>query len=79
MDVKKGIYDYGGKVVINSFGGLKARGHPLGATGVYQAVEIFLQLTGRAGACQVDGARYGAMVSLSGLGSSAYALIMKER
>ncbi|MEM0381501.1 MAG: beta-ketoacyl synthase N-terminal-like domain-containing protein [Nitrososphaerota archaeon] len=79
LDVKKGIYDYGGKVVINSFGGLKARGHPLGATGVYQAVEIFLQLTGRAGACQVDGARYGAMVSLSGLGSSAYALIMKER
>ncbi|GBC70434.1 hypothetical protein HRbin02_00201 [Candidatus Calditenuaceae archaeon HR02] len=78
VDAKNGMFDYGGKVVINAFGGLKARGHPLGATGVYQAAEIFLQLTGRAGACQVDGAKYGAMISLSGLGSAAYALVMKE-
>jgi acetyl-CoA acetyltransferase len=78
LDAKNGMFDYGGKVVINTFGGLKARGHPLGATGVYQAAEIFLQLTGRAGACQVDGAKYGAMISLAGLGSSAYALVMKE-
>ncbi len=78
VDAKNGMFDYGGKVVINTFGGLKARGHPLGATGVYQAAEIFLQLTGRAGACQVDGVKYGAMISLSGLGSSAYALVMKE-
>ncbi|MEM0481792.1 MAG: thiolase domain-containing protein [Nitrososphaerota archaeon] len=78
IDAKNGVFDHGGKVVINTFGGLKARGHPLGATGVYQAAEIFLQLTGRAGACQVDGVKYGAMISLSGLGSSAYSLVMKE-
>lgn len=76
VDAKKGIYGYGGRVVVNTFGGLKARGHPIGATGVYQAAEIYLQLTGRAGSCQVDRANHGAMISLAGLGSSAYAFVM---
>lgn len=78
VDAKNGAYDHGGKVVVNTFGGLKARGHPLGATGVYQAAEIFLQLTEKAGPCQVDGAKVGGMISLSGLGSSAYTLVMRE-
>jgi len=77
VDVKNGEYSFGGKTVVNSFGGLKARGHPWGATGVYQAVEIYLQLTGQAGGCQIDGARGGAMISLAGLGSAAYAFIMR--
>lgn len=42
-----------GKLPIATFGGLKSRGHPVGATGVYQLVEMYLQLTGQAGANQV--------------------------
>src|SRR5262245_56635042 len=47
----------GGKPAISTFGGLKSRGNPLRATGVYQAVEVALQLRDEAGANQVDGAQ----------------------
>ncbi|VCU68005.1 3-ketoacyl-CoA thiolase [Pigmentiphaga humi] len=50
---------YGGQVVVNPSGGLLAKGHPVGASGVAQAVEMFWQLTGAAGARQVEGARLG--------------------
>ena len=43
-----------GSLPIASFGGLKARGHPVGASGVYQAVEMHWQLTGRAGRNQIQ-------------------------
>ncbi len=79
LDVKRGKYGLGGELALNTFGGLKARGHPCGATGVYQAVEVFLQLTGRAGNCQVDDARVGAMINLAGLGSCGFAAVMKVR
>ncbi|MHA2251580.1 MAG: thiolase domain-containing protein [Candidatus Kariarchaeaceae archaeon] len=49
----------GGKIPINVDGGLKSKGHPLGATGVSQAVEIRKQLLGEAGVRQVDGANIG--------------------
>lgn len=49
----------GGRVPVNPSGGLLAKGHPLGATGVAQMVEIMWQLQGRAGARQVEGARVG--------------------
>jgi len=48
-----------GSIPVNTFGGLKARGAPIGAVGVYQAAEIFMQLTGNAGANQVKNARIG--------------------
>jgi acetyl-CoA acyltransferase len=47
----------GGRIPVNAGGGLTARGHPVGATGVAQAVELLQQLRGRAGARQVDGCR----------------------
>jgi acetyl-CoA acetyltransferase len=50
---------YGGKVVVNPSGGMLCKGHPIGASGVAQVVEIFWQLTGRAGARQVQDARIG--------------------
>lgn len=59
--------DYGGEVVINPRGGLLGCGHPLGATGVAQGVEIFRQLKGEAGARQVGGARIGLGHNLSGV------------
>jgi len=56
---------------ISTFGGLKSRGNPLGATGVYQAVEIALQLRGLAGDNQVEAARIGMAQNLGGLGGTA--------
>lgn len=49
----------GGKLPVNPSGGLLSRGHPVGATGVAQVCELFWQLTGGAGARQVEGARLG--------------------
>jgi acetyl-CoA acetyltransferase len=54
-----GSSTYGGDVVVNPSGGLLSRGHPVGATGLAQVVECFLQLTHRAGGRQVEGASIG--------------------
>jgi len=59
-----------GQFPISTFGGLKARGNPFGATGVYQAVEIALQLRGQAGANQVPDPRIGMAQSIGGLGAT---------
>jgi len=53
-----GDNSYGGKVVTNPSGGLLAKGHPIGATGVAQCFELVTQLRGKAGARQVEGARH---------------------
>jgi acetyl-CoA C-acetyltransferase len=55
-----------GDIPISTMGGLKARGHPIGATGLYQACEIVLQLTNRAGKNQVKNAKVGMMQSIGG-------------
>lgn len=57
--LKGGRSTYGGDVVVNPSGGLLSKGHPVGASGVAQAVEIYWQLTGQAGARQVENARTG--------------------
>ncbi|MDZ5459505.1 thiolase family protein [Azohydromonas lata] len=57
--LRSGATALGGRVPVNPSGGLLAKGHPLGATGVAQMVEILWQLQGRAGARQVPGARIG--------------------
>ena len=59
-----------GQIPITTMGGLKARGHPIGATGLYQACEIVLQLTGRAGENQVRNAEIGMMQSVGGTAST---------
>ena len=59
-----------GQIPITTMGGLKARGHPIGATGLYQACEIVLQLIGRAGANQVRNAEIGMMQSVGGAAST---------
>lgn len=58
----------GGEKPCNVSGGLKAKGHPVGATGVAQACEIFLQLRGEAGQRQVPNARIGLTHNLGGAG-----------
>jgi hypothetical protein len=62
----------GGRLPIATFGGLKARGHPVGATGVYQAAEMHRQLTRRAGANQVAGARVALTQNIGGSGASVF-------
>lgn len=62
-----GATTFGGKVVVNPSGGLLAKGHPVGASGVAQVVETFWQLTGQAGNRQIEGAR-NAMTHVTGGG-----------
>ena len=70
-DAKDGKYARGGEMPINTFGGLKARGHPVGATGMYQIAEAFLQLTDQAGKNQVEGAEYAATQNVGGVDSTS--------
>ncbi len=59
-----------GKIPLSTMGGLKARGHPIGATALYQACEITLQLTGRAGKNQVKNPKIALLQSVGGVGST---------
>ncbi len=61
----------GGRLPVNPSGGLKAKGNPLGATGVGQFVEAFLQLKGKADKRQVKDARYGLLQNMAGTGSTS--------
>lgn len=70
-DAKAGKYDPGSRMPINTFGGLKARGHPVGATGVYQIAEACLQLTDRAGRNQVEGAKYALTQNVGGVDTTS--------
>lgn len=60
----------GGKIPIATMGGLKARGHPIGATAIYQTCEIVQQLRGMAGSSQLDKPRFGMLQSIGGPGST---------
>ena len=63
---EKGETSLGGEIPVNPSGGVKAKGHPIGATGAAQIAEIVTQLRGEAGARQVDGARTGLTHTLGG-------------
>jgi acetyl-CoA C-acetyltransferase len=58
-------------------GGLKSRGHPVGATGIYQIVEAVLQLYGLCGENQVPGAKIAMTQNIGGSGSNVYTHILK--
>ena len=66
-----------GKIPVNTSGGLKARGHPLGATGIAQANEIVLQLRGKAGDRQVKNAQIGLSHNVGGSGGTAVVNILE--
>jgi acetyl-CoA C-acetyltransferase len=66
-----------GTIPITTFGGLKARGHPVGATGVYQIVEAVLQLREEAGKNQVHPARIGMTQNIGGSGATIITHIFK--
>jgi acetyl-CoA C-acetyltransferase len=69
--VEEGVTDIGGKIPVNTSGGLKSKGHPVGATGVGQAYEIYLQLTGQAEKRQVEGAEIGLSHNVGGSGATS--------
>jgi acetyl-CoA C-acetyltransferase len=66
-----------GKLPINLSGGLKSRGHPIGATGVSQHVMVAMQLAGEAGEMQLDGAQLGAVFNMGGAAVTNYVSILE--
>jgi acetyl-CoA C-acetyltransferase len=76
--VEDGTIAKDGKIPTNPSGGLKARGQPGGATGVYQIAEITQQLMGEAGGTQVEGAEIGLTHNISGFGSGATVGILRR-
>ncbi|MEM2896978.1 MAG: thiolase domain-containing protein [Candidatus Bathyarchaeia archaeon] len=76
--IEEGITELGGKTPVNTSGGLKAKGHPVGATGAAQAYEVYLQLTGQAGKRQVSKAEVGLTHNVGGSGATAVVHIYKR-
>ncbi len=74
--VEEGVTQIGGKFPVNTSGGLKARGHPIGATGVAQIVELVYQLRGEAAGRQVEGAERGMAVNIGGTGATSIVHIL---
>jgi len=75
-DVEAGRTGLDGKLPVNTSGGLKSKGHPLGASGVAQVVEIYDQLLGRAGKRQVD-ADCGLTCNVGGFGNCVVTTILE--
>ncbi|MBF0548042.1 MAG: acetyl-CoA acetyltransferase [Candidatus Riflebacteria bacterium] len=78
LALEQGLTKLDGKIPINPSGGLKAKGHPVGATGVGQAHEIVLQLRGDAGKRQVPNAKIGLTCNFGGFGNNVVCLIFKR-
>ena len=74
LALEKGETELGGTMPINVSGGLKGRGHPVGATGIAQAHEIVTQLRGEAGDRQVAEARVGFTCNFGGFGNNVVCL-----
>lgn len=74
----EGRFELGGELPISTLGGLKARGHPVGATGVYQAVEAYLQLLGRAGPNQVADAETAMLQNIGGTASTVVNHVLRR-
>lgn len=74
-----GKFDLKGKYPISTFGGMKARGYPIGAAGVYQICEAYMQLTDNANQNQVPNSQNGLIQTLSGIDSSCFIHILSSR
>jgi acetyl-CoA C-acetyltransferase len=75
---RSGMTALGGKIPVNTSGGLKSKGHPVGASGVAQAIEIFEQLRGEAGERQVKDAHVGLTQNMGGSGASSLVHIFER-
>ncbi|MCI2106180.1 MAG: acetyl-CoA acetyltransferase [Intestinimonas sp.] len=79
LALRRGETAIGGRLPINPSGGLKAKGHPLGATGISQVVELVHQLRGEAGERQVPGARTGLAINFGGFGNNVVSTLVTTR
>ena len=75
--ILEGLTRKDGKLPVNPSGGLKSKGHPIGATGVSQHVMAAMQLAGTAGGMQVDNARVGAVFNMGGSAVASYLSILE--
>lgn len=75
---QSGMTALGGKIPVNTSGGLKSKGHPVGATGVAQVCEIVEQLRGDSGERQVKGVKVGLAQNMGGSGGSSVVHILKK-
>jgi acetyl-CoA C-acetyltransferase len=66
----------GGRIPVSTMGGLKGRGHPIGATGIYELVDVVTQLRGTAGKNQIEGAAIGMAQNVGGAGSTVVTHIL---
>jgi acetyl-CoA C-acetyltransferase len=76
--IAEGITEKSGRLPVNPSGGLKAKGHPIGATGVSMHALAAMQLTGRAGAIQVPDARLGGIFNMGGAAVANYVSILER-
>src|SRR5690242_13065374 len=76
--IAEGLTEKAGRLPINPSGGLKSKGHPIGATGVSMHALAAMQLTGRAGDIQVPGARLGGIFNMGGAAVANYVSILER-
>jgi acetyl-CoA C-acetyltransferase len=77
--VREGIAEKSGKLPINASGGLKSKGHPIGATGTSMHVMACLQLMNEAGGMQIEGAKLGGVFNMGGAAVANYVSILERR
>jgi acetyl-CoA C-acetyltransferase len=77
--VREGIAEKDGRLPINVSGGLKSKGHPIGATGVSMHIMACLQLMNEAGEMQLDGAKLGGVFNMGGAAVANYVSILERR
>ncbi|HDD68758.1 MAG TPA: thiolase domain-containing protein [Candidatus Korarchaeota archaeon] len=76
--IASGDADRSGALPVNPEGGLKARGHPVGATGVYQIAELALQLSDRAGPSQIENPNVGVAMNIGGTGANVIVHVLRR-
>ena len=74
--IEDGRIDFNGDIPMNPSGGLIGGGHPVGATGVRQALDAWKQVTGKAGDYQVEGASRAATLNIGGSGTTSVSLVI---
>jgi acetyl-CoA C-acetyltransferase len=78
-DAAAGVYSLKGRYPALTFGGLKGRGNPAGATGLYQIAELWLQLKGRGGLNQVEDCRIGLAQNIGGVDTTSVVTVLARR
>ena len=76
--IRNGITSLNGKLPVNTSGGLKAKGHPISATGISQIYELVKQMRKQAGERQVDNIKYALAQNIGGAGSTVTVHILKK-